>query len=148
MAQEQPEDYTIHVVQRGENLFRIALGYGLTTEALATLNGIDDPASIQVGQRLLVPREAAGVSVPATPLDAPESDPEISSAEVNTPPDVSTLSGDYVLHTILPGETLFQIALSYGAEVSELASANDILDPTRIYAGQQIIIPGAVPVNF
>lgn len=56
VAQEDaPDNLTIHVVQRGENLFRIALQYGITTEELATLNGILNPSNILVGQRLLVP---------------------------------------------------------------------------------------------
>lgn len=46
---------TIHVVQRGETLFRIAQQYGLTVDELAQLNSLSDPGSIQVGQRLLVP---------------------------------------------------------------------------------------------
>ena len=41
---------TIHVVQRGENLFRIAQGYGLTVEELARMNGITDPSNILVGR--------------------------------------------------------------------------------------------------
>lgn len=56
-AQEAVPDtgITIHVVQRGETLFRIALSYGTTVDELASLNGILDPGNIQVGQRLLVP---------------------------------------------------------------------------------------------
>lgn len=53
-AQEQAAG-TIHVVQRGETLFRIAQRYGLTTDAIATANGILNPSSILVGQRLLIP---------------------------------------------------------------------------------------------
>ncbi|NJL55963.1 LysM peptidoglycan-binding domain-containing protein [bacterium] len=59
-AQEPPPDeiapgVVIHVVQRGENLFRIALNYGLTVEEIAAANGISNPASIIVGQRLIIP---------------------------------------------------------------------------------------------
>ncbi|MEL7234664.1 MAG: LysM peptidoglycan-binding domain-containing protein, partial [Chloroflexota bacterium] len=105
LAQEESEDYTIHVVQRGENLFRIALGYGLTTEALANLNGINDPASIQVGQRLLVPRDAVGE------IAQPDAEPIIPDTEQVAPADsVVAESGEFVLHTVLPGESLFQIA--------------------------------------
>lgn len=58
LAQQEPEvpaGLTIHVVQRGENLFRIALSYGLTTDELAAINGITNTNNIYVGQRLLVP---------------------------------------------------------------------------------------------
>ncbi|MBN1428142.1 MAG: LysM peptidoglycan-binding domain-containing protein [Anaerolineae bacterium] len=45
-----------HVVQPGENLFRIALQYGLTWEAVAAYNGISNPNNISVGQVILIPR--------------------------------------------------------------------------------------------
>jgi uncharacterized protein YkwD len=44
-----------HTVQRGENLFRIALRYGVTVAALAAANGISDPTRIYVGQVLTIP---------------------------------------------------------------------------------------------
>ncbi len=47
------------------------------------------------------------------------------------------------VHVIQPGENLFRIALSYGLSTDELANANGITDPTRILAGQTLIIPGA-----
>lgn len=57
-AQEDTSDdagLTIHVVQRDENLFRIAIQYGTTVDELVTLNGLTDATRITVGQRLLVP---------------------------------------------------------------------------------------------
>ena len=44
-----------HVVQPGENLFRIALRYGLTTAELAQYNGIANPNQIEVGQVIRIP---------------------------------------------------------------------------------------------
>ncbi len=46
---------SVHVVQAGENLFRIALSYGLTYQELANYNNITDPASIVVGQEIRIP---------------------------------------------------------------------------------------------
>lgn len=54
-AQTETSGTTIHVVQRGETLYRIAMQYGMTIDELATLNGLLNPGNIQVGQRLLVP---------------------------------------------------------------------------------------------
>jgi len=45
-------------------------------------------------------------------------------------------------HVVAPGETLFRIALQHGLTVEALAAANGITDPTRIYVGQVLVIPG------
>ena len=47
--------YRTHVVQPGENLFRIALNYGVNMYDIARLNGIINLALIYAGQTLLIP---------------------------------------------------------------------------------------------
>ena len=42
-------------MQRGENLFRIALQYDLFAEQLAEANGITDDNAVAIGQRLIIP---------------------------------------------------------------------------------------------
>ena len=60
-AQEQSDSlFTVHVVQRGETLFRIALRYDLFAEQVAEANGITDINSITVGQRLIIPLVTVG----------------------------------------------------------------------------------------
>jgi len=182
LAQDQSTPgLTIHVVQRGENLFRIALNYGLTTDELARLNGITDPGNIQVGQRLLVPAAAAPANVqPLThvvqagetfesiaglyniSLQTLLSDNNITDvnsiyvgeiltiipthvpAAVAEPSQafVETSTTNVMVHVVQPGETLFRIANNYGLTVNDLAQANGIADPTLIYTGQQLIVPG------
>ncbi len=56
VAQESDDSaFRVHVVQRGENLFRIALAYDLFAEDIAIANDITDSDSIAVGQRLIIP---------------------------------------------------------------------------------------------
>jgi LysM repeat protein len=50
-----PSGGTTYVVQRGDNLFRIALRYGISYVYLAQYNGIADPSRIYVGQVLKIP---------------------------------------------------------------------------------------------
>ncbi len=45
----------VHVVQAGENLFRIALRYGMNVNDLAAYNGIANPNFIYVGQVIRIP---------------------------------------------------------------------------------------------
>ena len=45
----------VHIVQAGENLFRIALKYNLSYETVAAYNGIPWPYTIKVGQVIKIP---------------------------------------------------------------------------------------------
>jgi LysM repeat protein len=51
----EPTEEGTHVVQPGENLFRIALKYGVTVEALAVANNISNVNLIYPGQELRIP---------------------------------------------------------------------------------------------
>ncbi|HRV92801.1 MAG TPA: LysM peptidoglycan-binding domain-containing protein [Anaerolineae bacterium] len=54
----------MHVVAPGETLFRIALQYTTSVDAIAAANGIPYPYIIQTGQRLIVPTAGANAPVP------------------------------------------------------------------------------------
>jgi lipoprotein NlpD len=62
-----------HDVGRGENLFRIGKAYGVDYRELARENGIDDPAQIEVGQRIFIPGATRRLPVEIiAPLSASE----------------------------------------------------------------------------
>lgn len=61
---------SVHVVQRGENLYRIALRYGTTVQALASANNLSNTSLIHAGQRLVIPGRG---SATATSSPAPTS---------------------------------------------------------------------------
>lgn len=46
-----------------------------------------------------------------------------------------------IIHVVQRGETLFTIAKRYGTTVEALVQANQIADPSLIFAGQRLIIP-------
>lgn len=50
-----PTGEQIHIVQAGENLFRIGLRYGIDYHELAAYNGIPNPHFISVGQVIRIP---------------------------------------------------------------------------------------------
>lgn len=102
----------VHVVQRGENLFRIALRYNTTVQAIAAANGIRNPQLIYVGQKLTIPRGGT------------------------TPP-----PGGSRTHVVQPGENLFRISLRYGTTPQAIAVANNLPNIHLIYVGQVLHIP-------
>jgi LysM repeat protein len=67
---------SVHVVQKGENLYRIALRYGTTVQALASANNLASTSLIYVGQKLVIP---GGGLATAT------SSPASSSSSVSAP---------------------------------------------------------------
>ena len=68
--------FRIHVVQSGENLFRIALRYGVTVEAIAAANRLGSTTLIFVGQQLSIPAAAnSAAGAPVAPPKAPLPDP-------------------------------------------------------------------------
>ena len=102
-----------YTVQRGDNLSRIASRYGTTVQAIMRANGLHTTV-IQPGQGLFIPNGGGGGG------------------------------GGWCAqtHYVQRGETLSQIARWYGVSVQQLVAANNIPNPSRIYAGQKLCIPG------
>ncbi len=115
---ETQQNQIVHVVQPGENLFRIALRYGTTVDAIMAANGLPNH-TIYVGQRLVIPR-GSGDSAQAAPP--------------------TTTGSTYVVQW---GDTLSGIALRYGVTTRALMQANGLASARIIYAGQRLVIPGA-----
>lgn len=138
---EPPPEPLTHVVTAGESLESIAALYGVTTETLALLNGIANPNAIFVGQVLTI-REAGDATEPSPVPEAVAAPPTVEAAP---PPEEAATESTDVVHIVAAGETLFRIATNYGVTVADLQTANGIADPTLIYAGQEIIIPGVAP---
>ncbi len=122
---------TTHVVQPGENLYRISLKYGLSWPVVAAANGITNPNLIYVGQTLVIP--AAGTVVTPVPSTPAPSTPVPATA-------VPQPGGQY---TVKAGDNLFRIAAQFGTTVAALVQANNIVNPNLIYVGQVLVVPGA-----
>jgi murein DD-endopeptidase MepM/ murein hydrolase activator NlpD len=121
-AQEPPPSLTIHVVQRDENLFRISLLYGTTIEELAQLNGIADPASLQVGQRLLVPATPGQTAVALHVVQAGETLPSIAALLGVDATTLATANGITDAGAIYVGQPLIIPAAPNAASVDAAAS--------------------------
>lgn len=103
----------VYVVRAGDTLYNIASRYHTNVATLAQLNGLSNPSLVYVGQRLVVPAAVTPVPTATAPL----------------------------VHVVLPGETLFRIALRYNTTVWAIVSANQLESSSLIYAGQRLVIP-------
>lgn len=149
-----------HVVAPGETLFRIALTYGTSVDAVAAANGIPYPFIIQVGQELVIPAYGSNPGLPPPPeggyyQPSPESappdyyqpdpgfqpEPGFAPQEGYGPDYGYQAPGQAGTHTVAPGETLFLIAQRYGTTAQAIASANGLGNPNAIYVGQVLYLP-------
>jgi len=73
----------VHVVKRGETVYRIARAYGIEPADLMETNGISDPRTIAVGAELFVPGATRAVEVPPAPVPG---DPAPAGARAPAPP--------------------------------------------------------------
>ncbi|MCB9012071.1 MAG: LysM peptidoglycan-binding domain-containing protein [Actinobacteria bacterium] len=108
-------------VHSGDTLSSIAARAGMSTGALASLNGITDPNLIRVGQLLRLGTVTASSSAGG-----------------------SSASGAV---RVVAGDTLSSIAARAGVSASALARANDLGDPNRIVAGQLLRLPAGTPAT-
>ncbi len=67
----------VHVVKRGETVYRIARAYGISARELMEVNDLRDPRGLEVGAELFVPGASRPLEVPPpAPGAAPEREPE------------------------------------------------------------------------
>ncbi|MBE2193402.1 MAG: LysM peptidoglycan-binding domain-containing protein [Anaerolinea sp.] len=127
-AQQPQQQPVYHTVQRGENLFRISLRYGVTVSAIQQANRLSNPNLIYVGQVLLIP---APGTVPVPP-----------TATTSTPVPVPTQpAGQVVEYIVKPGDWLAKIARDFKTTVAAIAQENKITNVNLIYVGQKLRIP-------
>ena len=119
----------VHVVQRGENLWRIAQQYGRSIEEIAQANGLAPPYTIHMGNFITIPAPG-GTQAPApepAPAEAPAAQPATAT------------------YTVQRGDSLAIIAAKYNINYFELAQMNGIPNPDVLSVGQVLRVPGPPP---
>lgn len=132
----QDGEQSTYVVQPGDNLYRIAIRFNTSVGAIVAANNITNPNLIFVGQTLIIP--GAG---------APPTQPPDNPAPPDQPAPQPAPGGTYVVQ---PGDNLSRIAQRFNTTLSAILAINSIPNPSLIYAGQVINLPGgttAPPAN-
>ncbi len=135
-----------YVVQLGDTLRTIAnkvLSPGSDWRILATLNGIDDPRQVRVGQRLKIPQRTGRIALDSAPnpVSTPASEPTATPMSAPATPAVEPT------YVVQPGDTLTSIAskvLGPGGDWRAIAQLNQIADPKQVRAGQRLRLPSRV----
>jgi LysM repeat protein len=112
-----PAGSGVYLVKRGDTLSAIAVRHRTTVTQLIQMNGLVNPNFILVGQRLAVPQGE-------------------QSQDSGSQPTTGTV------YTVQRGDTLIGIALRLQVAMWDIVLANNIANPSLIYVGQSLVIPG------
>ncbi len=109
---------TSYTVKTGDNLYRIAKKYGVTTESIVQANNKSNEF-VYVGERLIIPSTSS--SVPSN----------------NNNQGTDNNGYNITTHTVQPGENLYRISLKYNMTIDAIKRLNNINDD-EIFVGQKL----------
>ncbi len=107
-----------YAIVAGDNLYSLALKWGTTSDAIAQLNNITDPTTLQIGQVLKVPGGSS-----AAPTGTPAS------------------AGGSGTYTVVTGDNLSSLAAAWGTSVDKIMSLSGLTDPSKLSIGQVLKRP-------
>jgi membrane-bound lytic murein transglycosylase D len=129
-----------HRVTQGETMASVAAAYGVTTQALAQLNGIGNNAKLRAGRSLQVPASPA-VTVAAAAA-APQ--PTAAVAAAATAAAEAEATNVYLVRR---GDSISEITKKTGLSEAQILKINKLKNPNYIYEGQKLALaePGETP---
>ncbi|MCL4533851.1 MAG: LysM peptidoglycan-binding domain-containing protein [Bacteroidetes bacterium] len=128
-----------HTVQPGETLSQIAERYGVSVDAIAAANKLQDRDNLKMGQELVIPAPGAPTPVAAPMSPAP---PAPAAPAPAAPAPAPTEAAPAVTrYRVVPGDTLNSIAQQFGVSTADLIQANNLANGDDIRIDQELIIP-------
>jgi LysM repeat protein len=96
------------------------------------------------GQATATPTQTATSTPTPTPTSTSTTPTPTGTPATATPtptPTATLQPGQTVIYVVRSGDTLYSIARRFGTTVQAIVQINGITNPSRIYAGQQLLIP-------
>ena len=108
----------IYTVKAGDNLWNISRRYGVSVEAIISVNNLKEKDLLSLGQKLEIPAIGGGIS-----KSNQKQEPTI------------------VTYTVVKGDTLWSISRRYDVNMSTIISANNLKEISRLSIGQKLKLP-------
>jgi len=112
-AEQIPVALTTYTVQPGDTLMGLALEFAVPMAAIQLSNDMGSETTVRVDQVLKVPQEAMWAE--ASPF--------------------------WIVHQVVAGETLSELAAQFGLDLLALLDANGLPDADLIAVGQSLVLP-------
>jgi len=118
--------FKTHTVRKGETLDTICRKYGLTKTLVLKSNNLG-AAGLKAGQHLRIPYQTTNYEM------LPEG--HVAKGYLQA----ESGEGNFVLHKVLPGDTVYELSKRYNVPIHLIASWNDLNDISKIRAGQKLV---------
>ncbi|MBU5312929.1 LysM peptidoglycan-binding domain-containing protein [Tissierella carlieri] len=115
-----PSGSFAYTIKAGDTLYKLAITYKTTVEAIMAINPGINPNNLQIGQVICIP------------------------GSTTTPPPTRCPSGSFA-YTIKSGDTLYKLAITYNTTVEAIMAINPGINPNNLQIGQVICIPQTTP---
>jgi len=112
-AEQTPAALRTYTVQPGDTLIGLALDFGVPMAAIQLSNDMGSETTVRIDQVLKVPQEAMWAE--ASPF--------------------------WVVHQVVAGETLSELAAQFGLDLVALLDVNGLSDADLIAVGQSLVLP-------
>ncbi|MGC8738918.1 MAG: LysM peptidoglycan-binding domain-containing protein [Candidatus Hydrogenedens sp.] len=143
---------TEYIVQAGDYPGLIAKKLGVTTAELLKTNDLTEKSKLKIGQKLKVPgakpQEGEKAAEPSTPKKEEIAEKalakhptSISTPETDNTVQETSTTEEIQIYKLNPGDTPAVISKKFGISVQKLMEYNNIKDPTKLRAGQELKIP-------
>ena len=121
-AQPKPTTMKTYVIQKDDSLWTISRAYGITIKSIMAANSLTENSVLQIGMKLNIPTQK-------------NDPPQVLVAQKG---ESKAPTGFY--HTIVSGDTLWNISRKYGVSVSTLMNVNKLKSADRLQINQKLWI--------
>ncbi len=161
------------IVEAGDTLSDIAQRNNVTLTELIRVNRIQDSNELTIGQKILIPNSNAKITTKSINYNIIKGDTLNSIAKqfgttekeliklnqiensnylfegqvLQIPVNNKKLKPNNVIHTVIAGDTLAEISITYNSNSQEISRVNNLKDPNSLFPGQKLKIPTSKKIN-
>lgn len=136
---EKRVSFVEHRIRKGETLTRVASLYDVSLAEVQDANPGLDPRRLQIGSWVVVPRSPASRGEGAGGAGRVAGSSGAAGGLVLGAGGAG--AGSLRRHRVRPGESLWEIARSYGIPLERLREMNDLTEGSVLYPGDELRLP-------